>query len=684
MYAALHGKSTLGIPRSVAAKFVGEKAHNEPEGRDMSRFDWSKIRDGLRALFKFVDEEEREPEHAEDDQERDEKGQFKAVTGNVGGQRHIETKPGSGKYVPLGKISVHKYEEGAEPHLHNIVHHTDNEKQADKHAARLWEKTGVPHITRHTQYLRRPSGSKDSALDEGPKGRAASVIFIEPTGYVLFAKRGPNEENWPDTWSLPGGRADGDEAPAPAACAAREATEELGRDCAADELIEVETKRTEHGWEHTTFACPVDGKFKPKLNHEHSAFVWAPWDDPPRPLHPGVAATLEDLGSQLDDGDFGEDEKDEDATFKKLEEELGDDAALTTEKTGMIRTGAGLGELLPYTTKVLGEAGMLKGAAAHPKDTENVISGAKLGRPRMASAEKHSGAADIGGYPVKVQAQDGTWRYSRPLLETAARKARARGRGDIARRAEAILASDQTTYGEEKFIEPPPKPAVPPQPAPSGEDEEEKFAADSTLVLAMDWCASVGIKRVPLTVILAFDRDSVRRRDIDGRLHVEESNLTRATVSPYRGSEIPDWKKHGLDADRIYYLLRDPEELAKPETVASFNRIPILEEHRPISSDDHPHSIVIGTTGDRAVWDPPFIKNSLSVWTKGAIDAIESNKKKDLSAGYRYEFVPDTGEYKGKRYQGRMVNIRANHMASVVEGRVPGAFVGDSALRRRS
>jgi len=29
MYAALHGKSTLGIPKGVAAKFVGPAAHDE-------------------------------------------------------------------------------------------------------------------------------------------------------------------------------------------------------------------------------------------------------------------------------------------------------------------------------------------------------------------------------------------------------------------------------------------------------------------------------------------------------------------------------------------------------------------------------------------------------------------------------------------------------------------------------
>src|SRR5438477_10347251 len=68
MYAALHGKSTLGIPKSVAEKFVG-KGHDDAE--DMSNMDWRGL---LRGLFKFLQEEAAEPEHAEDQEIRDAAG----------------------------------------------------------------------------------------------------------------------------------------------------------------------------------------------------------------------------------------------------------------------------------------------------------------------------------------------------------------------------------------------------------------------------------------------------------------------------------------------------------------------------------------------------------------------------------------------------------------------------------
>ena len=76
---------------------------------------------------------------------------------------------------------------------------------------------------------------------------------------------------------------------------------------------------------------------------------------------------------------------------------------------------------------------------------------------------------------------------------------------------------------------------------------------------------------------LAFDRASVRTYDRDGRLHVEISNISKATVNPYIGREIPDWKALGLDPDKVYKLLRDPDELAK--AAPTFNNIPVLSRH---------------------------------------------------------------------------------------------------------
>src|SRR5438552_84173 len=76
---------------------------------------------------------------------------------------------------------------------------------------------------------------------------------------------------------------------------------------------------------------------------------------------------------------------------------------------------------------------------------------------------------------------------------------------------------------------------------------------------------------------LAFDRASVRSYRKDGQMDVAVANISKACVNPYVGHEIPGWQELGLEPDKIYKLLRDPEELAK--AASTFNNVPILSEH---------------------------------------------------------------------------------------------------------
>ena len=62
-----------------------------------------------------------------------------------------------------------------------------------------------------------------------------------------------------------------------------------------------------------------------------------------------------------------------------------------------------------------------------------------------------------------------------------------------------------------------------------------------------------------LEMALGFDRGSVRTVDANGFLHVAVSNISKATVNPYNGAEIPDAERFGLDPGKVYMLLRDPK-----------------------------------------------------------------------------------------------------------------------------
>lgn len=165
---------------------------------------------------------------------------------------------------------------------------------------------------------------------------------------------------------------------------------------------------------------------------------------------------------------------------------------------------------------------------------------------------------------------------------------------------------------------------------------------------------------------IAQDR-SLRSYDQDGRLHVESSNISKATVNPYYGSEIPNYRQLGLEPKKVYYLLRDPEELEK--AAPTFNNLPLLNKHIPVSADEPQKEMIAGTTGSDTVFEDGYLKCSLAVWDAEAIAGIESGEQVELSSAYRYTADMTAGEFEGRHYDGVMRDIVGNHVALVDVGR---------------
>ncbi len=175
---------------------------------------------------------------------------------------------------------------------------------------------------------------------------------------------------------------------------------------------------------------------------------------------------------------------------------------------------------------------------------------------------------------------------------------------------------------------------------------------------------------------MAFDR-SMRRYDEDGRLHLERTSITKSNVCEYKGREIPKWRALELDPDKTYKLLRDPKELER--AVATFNNIPVLNKHVPVTALAHHPELVVGSTGTDATWDPPYLDNSIVVWAKPSISKIEDKTQRELSSAYYYDADMTPGKHEGEDYDGVMRNIRANHVALVPDGRAgPDVVVADS------
>ncbi|EFH1064328.1 DUF2213 domain-containing protein [Escherichia coli] len=176
---------------------------------------------------------------------------------------------------------------------------------------------------------------------------------------------------------------------------------------------------------------------------------------------------------------------------------------------------------------------------------------------------------------------------------------------------------------------------------------------------------------------LAFDKATVRSFDKDGRLHIEVTPISKANVCPYYGREIPNYRSLGLQPDKVYYLLRDPKELAK--AASTFNNIPLLNEHIPVTAADPQKMAVVGSTGTDAEFDGTYLKNSLVVWDADSIAGIETDEKKELSSAYKYVADMTPGVHEGQPYDGVMRDIVGNHVALVTEGRAGSdVVVGDS------
>lgn len=92
-------------------------------------------------------------------------------------------------------------------------------------------------------------------------------------------------------WGLPGGKVEKGESLVQAL--ERECTEELGSMPEYIKLVPIEKfTGPKNYFTYHTFFCLVADEFIPELNHEHIGYSWIDSGVVPKPLHPGLWATL--------------------------------------------------------------------------------------------------------------------------------------------------------------------------------------------------------------------------------------------------------------------------------------------------------------------------------------------------------------------------------------------------------
>lgn len=172
-------------------------------------------------------------------------------------------------------------------------------------------------------------------------------------------------------------------------------------------------------------------------------------------------------------------------------------------------------------------------------------------------------------------------------------------------------------------------------------------------------------------MILALD-STMRTYTADGRLHIARSHITKASVNKYYGREIPQWEALGLDRDRAYWMLRDPEELAR--AADTFRMLPILNKHVFVTdfdgmSEQEKKQHIVGSTGSNVEFLDPYLDADTTIWDVNAIAGIETDRVREFSCSYRYVPIMTSGDYQGVHYDGIMTQIQGNHLALVESGR---------------
>lgn len=116
---------------------------------------------------------------------------------------------------------------------------------------------------------------------------------------------------------------------------------------------------------------------------------------------------------------------------------------------------------------------------------------------------------------------------------------------------------------------------------------------------------------------------------------------------------------------------RPEEEVAKPESLASFGMKAVTMGHPPVLLDSGNTKVhQVGHAGSQVRFNDGFVEVALLITDKDAIDRIQRGDAQEVSAGYRVDFDPTPGVTpQGESYDGVQRNIRVNHIAVVPKGR---------------
>jgi|GEM_PF-4889325 len=139
------------------------------------------------------------------------------------------------------------------------------------------------------------------------------------------------------------------------------------------------------------------------------------------------------------------------------------------------------------------------------------------------------------------------------------------------------------------------------------------------------------------------------------------ASITRSGIFPYRDQKT----------GKIYQQLRSPEEVFKPDSIATLRTAPITSEHpdeHQINTSNY-KKYAKGALSDVITQNNDTLDTFITINDAQLIEDILSGKRQEISCGYHCQEMDQSGEYQGVKYDSIQKNIIYNHVAVVKRGR---------------
>lgn len=171
---------------------------------------------------------------------------------------------------------------------------------------------------------------------------------------------------------------------------------------------------------------------------------------------------------------------------------------------------------------------------------------------------------------------------------------------------------------------------------------------------------------------VAMDERAV---DSNGWFEVKANPISKAGIFPYSGRSMG---LDGLDADRIFRVLRKPEALSDQACIDSFKLLPWINDHvmlGPVQQERNASAVaaeakgVGGVIGQDVFFKDGTLYGNIKAFSS-TLAALIAAGKRQLSAGFSCLYDIGSGVWEGQQYDAIQHTIRGNHLALVKEGRM--------------